>query len=143
MNWGWKITVVYILFATGMIGLVLLASSQRVDLVSQDYYRQELNYSQQLQAVRNAAEWNDSVQVIAQQGKLQIRLPQSIQSGSAMQLYWYCPFNAVYDRRQSFAADTSQWMMWDVSDTPPGRYELRISWEMDGHPYFSQHQVIH
>ena len=46
MNWGYKILTVYIIFIAGILFLVFKSSNQNQDLVTKDYYEQELKYQQ-------------------------------------------------------------------------------------------------
>ena len=46
MNWGWRITIVYSLFALTMIGAVIYSTTLDVNLVEEDYYEKEVNYQQ-------------------------------------------------------------------------------------------------
>ena len=143
MNWGWKITAVYVLFAGSMIGLVVMASSQRVDLVSQDYYKQELHFSDQIEATRNAQGLDEPVDVQSKEGELVIQMPKSIPAGTAVELYWYCPFNALHDRHTTMSVTPDDLMRWDVRDTPSGMYELRLQWTVGDQKFYHQIQLQH
>ena len=44
LNWGYKIAIFYILFVVGIVFLVFKASNQKVDLVTADYYGEEVRY---------------------------------------------------------------------------------------------------
>ena len=44
ISWGYIITAGYLVFVTGIVFLVYKASSQKFDLVTKDYYEQELKY---------------------------------------------------------------------------------------------------
>ena len=48
MNWGYKILMVYVIFIAGILLLVFKSSSQNQDLVTEDYYEQELKYQQKI-----------------------------------------------------------------------------------------------
>ena len=54
MNWGYKILLVYAVFIAGILFLVYKASSQKMDLVTPDYYEQELKYQSQINATERA-----------------------------------------------------------------------------------------
>jgi len=41
MNWGLKITLLYVGFVAMILTLVFKASGEKVDLVTKDYYAQE------------------------------------------------------------------------------------------------------
>ncbi len=50
MNWGVGIAIVYILFVLGMLTLVFKSRSQKIDLVTENYYQQELAYQEEIDA---------------------------------------------------------------------------------------------
>ena len=54
MNWGYKILTVYIIFIAGILLLVFKSSTQNQDLVTKDYYEQELKYQQVIDATERA-----------------------------------------------------------------------------------------
>ena len=53
MNWGWKIALVYTLFALMTLGFVVLGSMKKVNLVEKDYYEKEIKYQEQIDKIRN------------------------------------------------------------------------------------------
>jgi hypothetical protein len=54
MNWGNKLVVVFIAFALFMGYMVYRALSTKYDLVSKDYYKDELRYQERIDGVKNA-----------------------------------------------------------------------------------------
>jgi hypothetical protein len=42
--WPWAIVLTFVLFISGTVSLVVMACSQKVELVSQNYYEQELQF---------------------------------------------------------------------------------------------------
>ena len=55
LSWGYKIAFVYIIFVAGIGFLVFKASSQKFDLVTKDYYDQELKYQEVIDQAANTA----------------------------------------------------------------------------------------
>ena len=99
MNWGWKITLVYIAFAAMIISFVIRARSNRIDLVTPDYYEQELIYEQKISAQRNVVELDEPPTVKALSGGLfTVQFPSSF-SGTTMNgtIHLYCPSDATRD----------------------------------------------
>ena len=43
-NWGWKIAILYGGFVCFMLVMVFIASNQKVELVTTNYYEEELKY---------------------------------------------------------------------------------------------------
>lgn len=54
MNWGHKIIIVFILFAAGILTLVTKSMHTRIDMVTPDYYAEELKYQQVIDGRREA-----------------------------------------------------------------------------------------
>src|SRR5438045_4118000 len=50
--WPWAIIAAFCLFISGTVSLVVLACSQKVDLVSADYYEQEIRFQKHLDRVK-------------------------------------------------------------------------------------------
>ena len=55
MSWGYKILGVYLVFVTGIVFLVIKSSNQKVDLVTKDYYEQELMYQDKINETARAS----------------------------------------------------------------------------------------
>ena len=54
MSWGWKIVVLYGLFVMMTLSMVFYFMGHDVDLVAKDYYRQEIEYQDQIDKIENA-----------------------------------------------------------------------------------------
>jgi len=53
MSWGKKITILYIGFVLLIVSMVTISASHKIELVSKDYYAQELDYQQKINAIRS------------------------------------------------------------------------------------------
>jgi hypothetical protein len=49
--WPWAIIFVFVVFISGTISLVVMACSQKIDLVSADYYEQEIKFQRHIDQV--------------------------------------------------------------------------------------------
>src|SRR6187455_91675 len=75
LSWGYKVTFVYIAFVAGMGFLVFKASSQKFDLVTKDYYEQELKYQQIIDQSANTSKLSAPVTIEKREGELKISFP--------------------------------------------------------------------
>lgn len=55
ISWGVKIIIVYIVFVAGIISLVVISMNNNTDLVSENYYDQEIRYQEQIDKLKNSA----------------------------------------------------------------------------------------
>ena len=62
-NWGKGIAVVYILFVIGTLSFVTFAFTQKVELVSNDYYAQEIDYQNRIEQTERANALEEHVDI--------------------------------------------------------------------------------
>ena len=67
LRWPVGIAVIYIFFMVVVIGVVIFSTYHKVDLVSDDYYEQEMRYQQQIDRIERAGSLSKSVEWIYDQ----------------------------------------------------------------------------
>jgi hypothetical protein len=139
MNWGWKITTVYVTFVIGILTLVFKARSERVDLVSTDYYAQELAYSQRLEAQRNAATLSALPSAVLNDDGLDILLPLECSAATEIKLHVYCPSNAAHDRIYTLEPKHQQQL--STSDWMIGIYIIKWSFRIGDKNYYYEQAI--
>src|SRR3954447_23751050 len=99
LNWGWALTLVFIAFATHISILVYKCTQQQFDLVSSDYYNEELKYQDKIDGMQNARQLTP-VQLEQTGDEVSLQLPKEL-NGHALigQVWLYCAANAAYDYR--------------------------------------------
>lgn len=143
MNWGRSLLLVFIVFAASMGYLVYRASGTHFDLVSKDYYKDELHYQEKIDGFRNAAAL-EAVQIsVDSSGMLQIRFPDQMRGKEVEgELWLYCKTDAAKDLRVPLSADTSRIRMVTVSGKPAGTYLAKLHWVALQVPYEYEQEII-
>src|SRR6187200_484477 len=101
LSWGYKIMFVYIAFVIGMGFLVYKASSQKFDLVTKDYYNQELKYQQVIDQAANSSKLSAPVTEERNEGELKISFPSEMQGKKKLvDFYLYYAADAKRDFRR-------------------------------------------
>jgi hypothetical protein len=91
MNWGRALLLVFVLFAGFMGYLVYRASGTHFDLVSKEYYRDELNYQDKIDGLRRAADISKVVIKTEGNRQLLVELPAELSGKSISgELWLYC-----------------------------------------------------
>ena len=139
MSWGWKITTVYVTFVIGILTLVFKARSERVDLVSTDYYAQELAYSQRLEAQRNAATLSAFPSAVLNDDGLDILLPAECFTATELKLHVYCPSNAANDRLYTLEPKPRQQL--STSDLMIGIYIIKWSFRIGDKSFYYEQAI--
>ncbi len=128
MNWGKGIAIVYIVFVLLIAGLVYLATQQKFDLVSDDYYEQELKYQDKLDANNNVVALNDKINFSLQGEKLIIELPSDLHTSNISgKLNCYYKADSKNDLSFDFEPDENGKQVWERNKFVQGFYILKLS----------------
>ena len=119
-NWGMKILVGYILFVVGMLTLVFMSSIQNGDLVSENYYEDEIRYQKIIDQSYNTSSLSSTIEIITVNDQIQIKFPKEF-SKSKTSCSW-----SLY-----FAADKSRDLNGNFV-TNDGMANLKINNDMHG-----------
>jgi hypothetical protein len=135
MNWGKWIVVAFVLFAGFIATLVTVCMRQDVSLVSKDYYKDELNYQDQISRMNNVNQL-DQKPVIQKSGNfLVIDFDQfkDIENG---QLKLFNPSDAKKDRVYMLKSSAETKQSFPIDDVAKGMYRARMQWAMNGREYY-------
>ena len=142
LSWGYKIMFVYIAFVAGMGFLVLKASSQKFDLVTNDYYDQELKYQQVIDQAANSSRLSAPVTIERNKGELKISFPNEMKRKKKLvDFYLYYAADAKKDFRRSFELDENE-IVQALPVGMKGMYELKLSWEAEGVKYYFEQKLF-
>ena len=143
MNWGRSLILVFIVFAAFMGYLVYRASGTHFDLVSKDYYKDELRYQDKIDGFRNAAAM-EAVQLrVDSTGILQIRFPEQMKGKPVQGSLWlYCKTDAGKDLHIPLAEDTTGMRVINLSGKASGKYQAKLHWEVLRVPYEFEQEII-
>jgi hypothetical protein len=143
--WPYTIIATFILFGIGTASLVTLACSQKVDLVSANYYEQEILYQKQIDrmqrsdspAVRPAITYDRTG------GRIIISMPTTDHSGSISgYIQLYRPSAAGLDRDQPLALDSHGTQTLDARKLRSGLWKVRLSWTAQEREYFTEQSLV-
>jgi hypothetical protein len=142
MNWGNRLLLVFVVFALGISTLVYLCMTTPVDLVSNDYYKDELAYQQVIDAVKRTNSLTGSVVLREKGQKISLQLPEEMKHASVDgTVSFYCPSDMARDKRMALAPDGEAHQDIDAGSIEPGRYSVRIRWTSGGVLYFSEQSI--
>ena len=136
MNWGNKLVVVFVVFGAFIGYLVYRAVTTKYDLVSKDYYKDELRYQDKINSQANAAKISD-VKIEQDADAVIIHLPQE-QKGLAVSgdVYFYC--------HTALQVDSTNRQIVMKKILQKGAFNVKINWQQGKEPfYFEEKLVIH
>lgn len=141
MNWGNKLLVVFGLFALLLGTLVYKAMHTRFDLVSSDYYKQELRYQQRIDGIANAA--RISAPVVEQNATtLTIIMPEALKGMPVKGEAWfYRKSDAEADTRIALEPDADGQQVISKKLLVAGPYQLKLDWKTGDTVYYVEKEL--
>ena len=136
MNWGKSIIVAFIAFAIFIGVLVIICVRQDVNLVSKNYYQEELAYQVRIESMNNYNKLDSKPEVILNDDILQLQLnqPTPIEKGT---LVMFRPSDGKFDRR-FVVENTTALQQFDLRGLPKGLYRIKLQWSVQSKDYFTE-----
>ncbi|MDP1763027.1 MAG: FixH family protein [Sediminibacterium sp.] len=142
MSWGNKLVVVFLLFAGLMFTLVYKAVNTKFELVSKDYYQDELRYQDKIDGANNARKLS-GITITQDSALLSIELPKEMKGTATEGDIWlYCGSDATKDRKLPLQADTLGRQMIRKNTLAKGSYLLKLTWKSGGNTYYNEQNLI-
>jgi hypothetical protein len=143
--WPIGIIAACALFVAGTAGLIVIACSQKVDLVSKDYYEQELRFQGQIDRAERARRvaTQASVAYEATRQCITIFLPPGQARGNVWgSIELYRPSAAGLDRAVKLEPDAGGIQRLDARGLAPGLWKVRVSWTAEKETYYLEQKVV-
>jgi len=142
LNWGHKITIVFVVFAAFILFLVYKTTQSHFDLVSKDYYKDELAYQQVIDGTNLANKLSGGILVQQQKEQISIQFPQEMKQKKAEgTLFFYCSSDSRKDRKIAVNLSEEAIQLIPAKDILPGNYILKINWKTDNQDYYNEQPV--
>ncbi len=143
--WPLGIVLALVLFGVGTAGLVVIACTQRSDLVRADYYDQEIQHQAQIDRLDRTQRIAPGAQVTydAEAHRLVLSLPvDQARRQPEGEIYLYRPSTSALDRRVHLDLDASGHQLLEANDLVPGLWRVKISWRLDHEEYALDQRLV-
>lgn len=139
LNWGHKITIVLILFGVLMFTLVYKSIKTDFQLVSKDYYKDELQYQQVIDGSNNANALTNALTLTQTDKGISIQFPKEMK-GKLLQgeIWFYCSYDEHKDLRLKIDVTNEAVQFIEPDRLAPATYTVKTSWKADGNPYYNE-----
>lgn len=141
MNWGNKLILVFVGFAALMGTMVYKAMNTRFELVSKEYYQDELRYQDKIDGRTNAATIG-AVTIHEDEQYLVFQFPEEMKGQQIKGEAWlYCKTDAVKDLRFPLTIDEDGRQLLERKKLTANKYQLKLSWEAAGKKYYLEKEI--
>jgi hypothetical protein len=137
-NWGYKILFIYLAFAGGILYMVYLTSLENRDLVSDNYYEEELAYQKVIDKSRMTTKLSASVKVEIDpiNNILDIKLPTEFSNTNTVGK-WNLYYAADRKMDMEGTINTSNGnQQIQILEGRSGNYTFKLEWEAEGQSYY-------
>ncbi len=141
-HWGHAIFLFIIMFLAAMTWIIVFAFSQKVNLVTPEYYPKGVDYEEQINKVRNTAKLKHKIRFEKQNNKLIFIFPDEINTDSitgTIQFYYITDFEK--DRKVDIKPDTTGKQEIDITNYLSGRYIIKIDWASNSNGYYQEFDI--
>ncbi len=139
INWGVKITIVYSGFVVLITSMVMISSSHKVDLVAKDYYAQELNYQQKIDALTREKQLKETIDYqLTESGILLHAAPGCISGNFKGEVLFFRPSDSAMDLKQKLSFNSEGEQLIPKAALHKGIYKMCLSWENHSVTYYKE-----
>lgn len=141
IGWGTRIALLYGGFVAIIVILIVGSMRQDFDLVSKDYYAEEIAYQNTIDASKNQAGLSAPAYIITDPGYVTVTLPREFKSRVVTAaLHFYSPVSTSLDKKFDLRTDNGEITV-ARNDLAKTAYKLKISWESEGKRYYQETAV--
>lgn len=141
--WPAGIIAVFVIFIGALAGVVVIASTHRDSLVSDNYYEEELQFQNQIDATARAEAAGASIAQDAVTSCVTVQLPAAqLAEKLSGTVEFYRPSTPELDHAIQLtpAADGSQSI--NVAKLAGGPWLVRVKWTAAGQSYFLERKIV-
>ncbi len=138
MSWGIRIIFLYVGFVGMIVFMVMLTMREKGDLVTPDYYKQELEFQQTIDSKERAHTSAAQPTISVVDGNLVTAYPDNNVSGK---IVVYRPSDSSKDFEVDITVGEDSSQVIQGSRFVKGLYKVTIHWNKDGNSHQSEYSV--
>ena len=144
-QWPVGIAIIYTSFVLLLIAFVIFSRYQQVDLVTEDYYDQEIKYQQQINRINRTQSLSQPVNWIFDKNKRSLTLifPADFDPGQVHgNILFFRPSDAKQDKLVALNLSSNGTQIISTENLTPGFWKLKIFWHVDKNDYYKEGILI-
>jgi len=147
INWGTGIVIAFILFISFILFFVIKATTQKkynYDLVSEEYYKDELNYQSDIDKLNNFKELNIKITTTKTKDGIKIAFPENYITESINgKVSLYRPSNQSLDFDIAFVLSKRTALLIPDNKLVGGRWDIKISWSENNKEFLYKKEFVY
>ena len=143
--WPYGVILTFVFFSAGTIGLIVIACTHKTDLITADYYADELKFQGRLDQLNRTAQHSEQVAVSFDAARQSIVLalpPATVNAQTTGRIQLYRPSATDRDVVVRLELDVTGSQTIDAANLLPGLWKVRIEWTAQNQDYFADKQIV-
>ena len=141
-NWGTGIIITSLLFMSFIVMLVVKTYQHKVDLVSEDYYNQELHFQEKINKMNNVKSETDKVKWKLEEDELIFQFPLNEKYIPTGTIEFFRPSDSGKDLIVPIFTDKGNKQCLRKELLSHGLYKIKIDWETNHKKYYIEEDVF-
>lgn len=141
-NWGHKLTLAFSAFVIFIFVMVYKAVNSNFQLVTKEYYKEELAYQEVIDGTNKANQLSTAVSIQQVEDQLIIQLPEEMKQQSVNGSIWlYCPSEDKNDRRIPLLVNGEGKQIISTKTIAAASYLAKIRWQANNETYYTEQRI--
>src|SRR5688572_2127856 len=143
--WPLGIVAAFVSFIAGTIALIVIACTHKTDLITADYYADELKFQGRLDQLNRTAQHSEQVVVSFDATRQSIVLalpPATVNAQTTGRIQLYRPSATDRDVVVRLELDAAGSQVIDAATLLPGLWKVRVQWTAQGQDYFADKNIV-
>lgn len=140
INWGTKIAIFYISFVLFILAMVYMAFGEKYDLVTEDYYQQELEFQDKIDKSANAFALDEKLKIVIKSGSVILKFPSSLKETSGT-INFFRPSDSKADFTEDINLNDGNQSI-SIEKFTKGKYIVKTEWKNEGTEFFQEDVIF-
>jgi hypothetical protein len=139
LNWGTKIALLYGIFILIVLSMVFVFMTKDVDLVSNKYYDDGINYQEKINDMKRSESLSDPVRFFVSDSLLIVQFPKIMEAGTISgALILYRPSDLKKDIKMALKLNSGNQMIVNLSGLERGLWKVKTQWTSRYDSYYNE-----
>lgn len=143
ISWGYRVMFLYVGFAGLIIYFVTRSMNEKVDLVTPDYYAQELKFQDKIESINRNNELSSALSIDYSDAGIVITYPTDLQNKTITgAINIFRPSDKSKDQSIEISPDKEMKQIINTTSLSKGMYRIKVDYEVEGAGYYSEKQIV-
>ncbi|HEX2867166.1 MAG TPA: FixH family protein [Ignavibacteriales bacterium] len=140
-HWGRGIFILYGTFVLGILLMVSFYMGQDVQLISKEYYEDEVRYQNKIEKLKRTYALKDKVTFKTADEKVEISFPETIHKKISGEILFFRPSDEKCDFREKLNIDSNCVQTVNFHGKRKGLWKVELSWKAGSEEYLNEKTI--